>query len=96
MVKGEAIVPSIIKPLTKIKKSKFKKKYLASNKRWSSIVITYKENKMPVPDGEITTSEIFAAEEAQDIEDFDIVFEMNEDKVPFEEVKKELGIPDGD
>ena len=49
---------------------------------------------MPVPEGEITTSEIFAAEEAQDIEDFDIVFEMNEDKVPFEEVKEELGIPD--
>jgi len=50
------------------------------------------ETIMPVPEGEITTSEIFAAEEAQDIEDFDIVFEMNEDKVPLEEVKKELGI----
>jgi len=49
---------------------------------------------MPVPEGEITTSEIFAVEEAQDIEDFDIVFEMNEDKVPFEEVKKDLGITD--
>ena len=54
------------------------------------------ENKMPVPEGEITTSEIFAAEEAQDIADFDIVFEMNEDKIPLEEVKKELGIEDGD
>jgi hypothetical protein len=52
------------------------------------------ENKMPVPEGEITTSEIFTPEEAQDIADFDIVFEMNEDKVPFEEVKEELGIPD--
>jgi hypothetical protein len=52
------------------------------------------ETVMPVPEGEITTSEIFAAEEAQDIEDFDIVFEMNEDKVPFEEVKEELGLPD--
>ena len=49
---------------------------------------------MPVPEGEITTSEIFAAEEAQDIEDFDIVFEMNEDKITLEEVKEELGIPD--
>ena len=49
---------------------------------------------MPVPEGEITTSEIFAAEEAQDIADFDIVFEMNEDKIPFEEVKKDLGIAD--
>ena len=52
------------------------------------------ENKMPVPEGEITTSEIFAAEEAQDIADFDIVFEMNEDKITLEEVKEELGIPD--
>ena len=52
------------------------------------------ENKMPVPEGEITTSEIFAAEEAQDIEDFDIVFEINEDKIPWEEVKEELGIAD--
>ena len=51
---------------------------------------------MPVPEGEITTSEIFAAEEAQDIADFDIVFEMNEDKITLEEVKEELGIPDGD
>ena len=49
---------------------------------------------MPVPEGEITTSEIFAAEEAQDIADFDIVFEMNEQMIPLEEVKKELGIAD--
>jgi hypothetical protein len=87
-------MPSIIKPLIRIKKSKFKKNYLASNKRWGEVVTTYKENEMPVPEGEITTSEIFAVEEAQDIEDFDIVFEMNEDKVPFEEVKEELGLPD--
>jgi hypothetical protein len=54
------------------------------------------EKIMPVPEGEITTSEILAREEAQDIADFDVVFEMNEDKVTFEEVKEELGIPDGD
>ena len=47
---------------------------------------------MPVPEGEITTSEIYAAEEAQDIADFDIVFEMNEDKIPWEEVKEDLGV----
>jgi hypothetical protein len=52
------------------------------------------ETVMPVPEGEITTSEIFAVEEAQDIADFDIVLEMDEDTVPFEEVKKELGIAD--
>ena len=56
---------------------------------------------MPVPEGIISTSTgpvdpsaPIDAEEAQDIEDFDIVFEMNEDKIPFEEVKKELGIAD--
>jgi hypothetical protein len=52
------------------------------------------ETIMPVPEGEITTSEIFTAEEAQDIEDFDIIFEMNEDKIPWEEVKEDLGLPD--
>jgi hypothetical protein len=52
------------------------------------------ETVMPVPEGEITTSEIYAAEEAQDIADFDVVFEMNEDKITLEEVKEELGIPD--
>jgi len=54
------------------------------------------ETIMPVPEGEITTSEILAREEAQDIADFDVVFEMNEDKkIEWDEVKKELGIPDG-
>ena len=47
---------------------------------------------MPVPEGEITTSEILAREEAQDIADFDIVLEMNEDKITLEELKEELGI----
>jgi hypothetical protein len=51
------------------------------------------ETIMPVPEGKITTSEILAREEAQDIADFDVVFEMNEDKVSFEEVKEELGLP---
>ena len=68
-------MPSVIQPLKKLKKSKFKKKYLASNKRWSSIVITYKENKMPVPEGEITTSEILAPQTA---DDFDIELELDE------------------
>lgn len=47
---------------------------------------------MPVPEGEITTSEILAREEAQDIADFDIVLEMDEDKIAWDEVKKELEI----
>jgi hypothetical protein len=52
------------------------------------------ETIMPVPEGEITTSEIFAPQEVQDIEDFDIEFEMNEEKIPWEEVKEDLGLPD--
>ncbi len=75
-------MPSIIKPLTKIKKSKFKKNYLASNKRWGNVVTTYKENKMPVPEGEITTSEILVPETA---DDFDIELELDET------VEEELG-----
>ena len=71
-------MPSIIKPLTKIKKSKFKKKYLASNKRWGQVITTYKENEMPVPEGQITTSEP--------------VVEVEEETIPWEEVKKDLGI----
>jgi hypothetical protein len=49
------------------------------------------ETIMPVPEGEITTSEIFAP---QTSDDFDIEFEMNEEKIPWEEVKEDLGLPD--
>ena len=55
-----------------------------------SEILERMENKMPVPEGEITTSEIFAAEEAQDIADFDIVLEMDEETIPWEEVKNDL------
>jgi len=78
-------MPSIIKPLTKIKKSKFKKKYLTSNKRWGEVITTYKENKMPVPEGEITTTDILVPE----------VEEVEEETIPWEEVKKDLGIDNG-
>jgi len=36
-------MPIAIRPLTKLKRSKFKKKYLTSDKRWSQVVVTYKE-----------------------------------------------------
>ena len=71
-------MPSVIQPLKKLKKSKFKKKYLASNKRWGQVVTTYKENEMPTPEGEITTSEILLPQQSQDIADFDIVLELDE------------------
>jgi hypothetical protein len=49
---------------------------------------------MPVPEGEITTSEIFAPQVEETADDFDVVFEINEDKIPWEEVKEDLGLPD--
>ena len=36
-------MPSIIPPLKKRKNSKFKKKPMASNKRWGKLTITQKE-----------------------------------------------------
>ena len=48
---------------------------------------------MPTPEGIITTSDIYVTkEEAQDIEDFDAAVKSNEETVPWEEVKKDLGI----
>lgn len=51
---------------------------------------------MPTPEGIITTSDIYVTEaqveEAQDIADFDIASEKNEETIPWEEVKKDLGI----
>jgi hypothetical protein len=55
------------------------------------------ETVMPTPEGIITTSDIYVTkEEAQDIEDFDAAVKSNEETVPWEEVKKDLGIEDGD
>jgi hypothetical protein len=50
------------------------------------------ETVMPVPGGEITTSEILVpvAEEVEDIKDFDAAIESNEETVPWEEVKNDL------
>ena len=84
MAEREAVMPSIIKPLKKTKKSKFKKKYIASNKRWSQVVVTYKEKTMPTPEGIITTSDIYVTEPP--------VEQVEEEKIPWEEVKKDLGI----
>jgi hypothetical protein len=54
------------------------------------------ETVMPTPEGIITTSDIYVTEaqveEAQDIADFDIASEKNEETITWEEVKKDLGI----
>jgi len=41
--KWVVLVPSIIKPLKKWKRSKFKKNYMSTSKRWGKITITQKE-----------------------------------------------------
>ena len=43
MVEGEARMTVAIRPLKRLKKYKFKKNYLDSNKRWGQVVVTYKE-----------------------------------------------------
>ena len=37
------LMPSIIKPLKKWKRSKFKKNYMSTSKRWGKITITHKD-----------------------------------------------------
>lgn len=36
-------MPSVIKPLKKWKRSKFKRNYMSSAKRWGKVIITHKE-----------------------------------------------------
>ena len=36
-------MPSVIKPLKRWKRSKFKKNYMSTSKRWGKITITYKD-----------------------------------------------------
>ena len=52
---------SAIKPLKQWKKTAWRKKYLTQSQRWGKVTVT----KMPVPQGQITSSEIFTAPEVQ-------------------------------
>jgi len=45
---------SVIKPLKRYKRTAWRKKYLTQSQRWGKVVIT----KMPIPTGDITTTEI--------------------------------------
>ncbi len=44
---------AVIKPLRRYKKTAWRKKYLTQNQRWGKVTVT----KMPVPQGQITSSE---------------------------------------
>ena len=46
----------------------------------------------PTPEGFINTSDMWQPEEAEDIKDFDAAVKSNEETVPWEEVRKDLGI----
>lgn len=49
---------TVIKPIKRYKRTSWRKKYLTQSQRWGKVVIT----KMPIPQGDITTSEILNPE----------------------------------
>jgi hypothetical protein len=53
MVKGEAVMAVAIKPLRRRRRTAQRGKPMSQSQRWGKVVTT-----MPVPGGEITTSEI--------------------------------------
>ena len=70
MVKGEAVMAVAIKPLRRRRRTAQRGKSLSQSQRWGKVVTT-----MPVPEGNITTSEILVP----------VVEEVS----PVEEVKEE-------
>ena len=57
MVKGEAVMAVAIKPLRRRRRTAQRGKSMSQSQRWGKVVTT-----MPVPGGEITTSEILVPE----------------------------------
>ena len=57
MVKGEAVVAVAIKPLRRRRRTAQRGKSLSQSQRWGKVVTI-----MPVPGGEITTTEILVPE----------------------------------
>jgi hypothetical protein len=43
MDEGKTVMASAIRPLKRLKRSKFKKNYLSSNERWGQVVVKHKE-----------------------------------------------------
>jgi hypothetical protein len=57
MVKGEAVMAIAIKPLRRRRRTTQRGKSMSQSQRWGKVVTT-----MPVPGGEITTTEILIPE----------------------------------
>jgi hypothetical protein len=57
MDKGEAVMAVAIKPLRRRRRTAQRGKSISQSQRWGKVVIT-----MPVPEGDITTTEILEPE----------------------------------
>jgi hypothetical protein len=57
MVKGEAVMAVAIKPLRRRRRTTQSGKSMSQSQRWGKVVTT-----MPVPEGDITTTEILEPE----------------------------------
>ena len=57
MVKGETVMAVAIKPLRRRRRTAQRGKPMSQSQRWGKVVIT-----MPVPEGDITTTEILEPE----------------------------------
>jgi len=56
---------STIKPLKRWKKTAWKKKYLTQSQRWGKVIVT----KMPVPQGQITSSEGWSTPQPEEVKE---------------------------
>jgi hypothetical protein len=73
MVKGEAVMAVAIKPLRRRRRTTQRGKPMSQSQRWGKVVTT-----MPVPEGNITTSEILVPVVEEVVE----VVEEAEDDLP--------------
>ena len=64
MVKGETVMAIAIKPLRRRRRTTQRGKSMSQSQRWGKVVTT-----MPVPGGEITTTEILVPEVVEEVEE---------------------------
>lgn len=64
MVKGEAVMAIAIKPLRRRRRTTQRGKSMSQSQRWGKVVTT-----MPVPEGDITTTEILVPEVVPAVEE---------------------------
>jgi hypothetical protein len=75
MVKGEEVMAVAIKPLRHRRRTAQRGKSMSQSQRWGKVVTI-----MPVPQGDITTSDILAPEVEE------VVEEVEEEVIPFERI----------